>query len=48
MRGKVIAYVMLERLSLSRKDNWISTVETLLCTNGFGIVWIFKGKGGDK
>ena len=42
------AYVMLERLSLSGKTNWVSAVQNLLCTNGFGIVWIFRGVGDDK
>ena len=42
------AYIMLERLSLSGKCNWVSDVKNLLCTNGFGIVWLFKGVGDDK
>ena len=29
-------------------DNWFSRIKHILCNNGFGIVWIFKGVGNEK
>ena len=42
------AYTMLERLDSSGKNNWVTHIREILCTNGFGIVWIFKSVGNEK
>ena len=42
------AYSMLERLDTTGKNNWVTNIKDLLCKNGFGIVWMFKGVGNEK
>ena len=42
------SYEMMHRLSEGGKHNWVSSVRELFCTNGFGVVWMFKGVGNEK
>lgn len=42
------SYEMMYRLSEGGKHNWVSSVRELLCTNGFGVVWMFKGVGNER
>ena len=39
------AYDMLERMDERGKRNWVSEIRDLLCKNGFGYVWMYKGVG---
>ena len=41
------AYVSLMLLSEQGSKNWVSDIKVLLETNGFGIVWLFKGVGSE-
>ena len=41
------AYDMLYKLSETGKYNWVSNVRDLLCQNGFGYAWLFKGVGNE-
>lgn len=42
------SYTMLYRLSENGSENWVSKIRDLLCSNGFGIVWLFKEVGNEK
>ena len=41
------AYFSLMLLSEQGSTNWVSGIKNLLETNGFGIVWLFKGVGSE-
>ena len=42
------AYEMLLKLSEQGHENWVTKIQSLLCQNGFGIVWMFKEVGNEK
>ena len=42
------AYEMLLSLSENGSTNWVSDLKYLLCSNGFGIVWLCNGVGNEK
>ena len=42
------AYEMLLKLSDQGHSNWVNSVRNLLCTNGLGVVWLFKQVGNEK
>ena len=42
------AYEMLLVLSENGSTNWVSDIKHLLCSNGFGIVWLCNGVGNEK
>ena len=43
-----LAYDMLVNLDTNSKDNWVSDIKRLLCSNGYGYVWLFRGVGCER
>ena len=42
------AYHMLVNLDADSKTNWVSDIRTILISNGYGYVWLFKSVGCEK